>query len=249
MKFELQRRLAEDTDSYERDIVEKYVEYLVEAKDVVEVGNLLFDAEAMLQTFVCDTQLCFPEKKRGRSGGACSSCCVSYTPRLSKDERDRIEEILENLTERFPWLEKRMDKLGGYYEWDAAYDRMVTKDSAGRCVFLTPNTKDLGFYACTIHSYCLEKGLDPHLYKPSACVMFPLFILDVDSDEGTILVTSQHREVLNLGEEEDNYHEVGCMVPNKLAKEPMYREMKSTLVTMFGEKAWNILDESLRDRI
>lgn len=246
MKFELNKRLAEDTDSYERDPVEKYVEFRTEQGEIIEIGNLLFDVEAMLTPFVCDTRLCMGEAEK--KGGEYLSCCVVYAPRLSIREKERIEKILISLEERFPKLSSRLEKLEGFYEWDDQYDRLLTKDSKGRCVFLTPNKKDLGFYGCTIHSYCLENNLSPHLYKPSACVMFPLFILDVSDEEETILVTSHNREVMTLGEDEDNYHEMPCLLPNDLAEKPLYEEMKSTLVTMFGMKAWNLLDKAIKAR-
>ena len=106
MTFRLRKRLSEDTASYDRDESEKYVDYLTEKGRIVKVGNLLFDAGAMFQRFVCDTRLCIPGKNGNCGGGKrkSNSCCVAYTPRLSTKERDRIERILAGVLQRFPRL-------------------------------------------------------------------------------------------------------------------------------------------------
>jgi hypothetical protein len=249
MKFQLQKRLREDTDSYERDTIEKYLDYLREKERVIEIGNLLFEVPAMMQPYVCDTRLCIPGPKSNGSCRKCTSCCVVYAPRLSDAEKARIEKILPGMRERFPWLDARIKKIGGYYEWDDNYDRLLTKDSREFCVFLSPDTREFGFHACLIHAYCLEKGLSTDLYKPSVCVMFPLFLLETNDDKGTTLVTSHNREVMSLGEEDDGGHvAVSCLKKNARAKRPLYIEMKNTLVTMFGQRAWNLLDAALRER-
>jgi len=249
MAFRLRTRLSEDTASYDRDESEKYVDYLTEKGRIVKVGNLLFDAQAMLQEFVCDTRLCIPGKNGKIRGGKrkSNSCCVVYTPRLSTKERDRIDRILPGMLERFPRLGAAIEKAGGYYEWDEGFDRLLSKGRKSFCVFLTPDTGEFGFHGCMIHAYCLESNLSPYLYKPSACVMFPLFLLDVDEEDEVVLVTVHGEEVMRLGEDEDNYADVGCIHRNKIARRPVYVEMKDTLVHMFGAEAWRRLDRALRD--
>jgi len=249
MKFQLQKRLREDTESYERDPIEKYVDYLRENGRILEMGNLLFDTQAMTQPFVCNTRLCIPDSGRNGSRRKRSSCCVVCTSRLSTAERRRIEEILPGIRRRFKWLDARIKRLGGYYEWDESYDRLLTKDSLEHCVFLTPDTREFGFYACVIHVYCIENGLSPDWHKPSACVMFPLFLLETNDEKGAILVTSHSPEATALGEEDDGGHTaVGCLKKNPYARRPLYVEMNNTLITMFGQKAWDLLDGALRER-
>lgn len=249
-EYRLWDRLADDTEYYEKDDIEKYVEYLEEQGQLLWIGNLAFDVEAMLRPFVCHTSLCLPKSPIKRKVTT-KCCCVSYAPRLSTKERERIEEILPALKERFPFLEKQIERADGFYEWDEHYDRLICKTPKDLCVLMTPDDKEFGFFACLIHAYCLENDLNPHYYKPSACVMFPLFILDVENDgenAPTTLVTMHSREVMTLGEDEDNYQDVKCCQANKLAKTPVYIEMKSTLVSMFGEEVWGLLDEALKER-
>ncbi|MBN1868021.1 hypothetical protein JW916_12105 [Candidatus Sumerlaeota bacterium] len=257
MKFKLRKRLNEDTDYYELDPLVKYADFLEEKGRLVKVGNLRFDAQAMLRPFACDTRLCFPAKKakdtKSGKGGKKNlsprkncSCCVVYTPRLSTRERERLESILPGIRRRFPTLGKEIERKGGFYEWDEGFDRIVMKNGGDICIFQTTDTSEFGFHACMIHVYCKERRLSASLYKPSACVMFPIFILELGDDEDSILVTTHNREVRTLGEEDDEYIEPGCLKKNPLAKRPLYIEMKETLVHMFGAEAWRRLDHALK---
>jgi hypothetical protein len=248
MTIHLRKRLAEDTEYYDKDPIEKYAEYLKEEGRIVRIDNLLFDGKALGSTlFVCDSGQCIPSDPKKIKKNTC--CCSVYAPRLSTRERERIDEILPALKERFSFLEKAIEKAGGFFEWDEGYDRMVSKDKRGLCVFMTPSTEEFGFYGCTIHSWCLENKKSPWDYKPSACVMFPLFLLDLSNDEEELIVTAQSREVMTLGEEnDDNYCEVGCLKKKGKGKEPVYIAMKDTLVNMFGSRTWTQLDKALRER-
>jgi len=162
MKFQLQKRFREDTEFYERDPIEKYVDYLREKGRILEMGNLLFDTQAMTQPFVCSTRQCIPDS--GRNGSR-------------------------------------------------------------------------------------RNGLSPDRHKPSACVMFLLFLLETNDEKGTILVASHSPEVMALGEADDGGHTaVGCLKKNPYACGPLYVEMKNTLIAMFGQKAWDLLDRALRER-
>jgi len=245
-KYRLRKRLAEDTEYYDKDPIEKYLDYLNEQERLVRVGNLVFDSEAMLRPFACNTELCM-KNGVGRKGKK-RSCCVDYAPRLSTREREKIDEILPGLVERFPWFRRAIDKAGGFYDWDENFDRIVAKNKKGSCVFITPDAEEFGFHACAIHAYCLENGLSRYDYEPSACLMFPLFLLDVDDEDGTILVTSHSKEVMTMGEDEENYVEVACCKPNEFASEPTYVFMRETLVNMFGAEVWRRLDKALRQR-
>jgi hypothetical protein len=256
MKFTLRKRLNDDTDYYDLDSVVKYSHYLEEQGRLVQVGNLRFDAQEMMRPFVCDTCLCIPPKgnNNGRAKPPATgprkncSCCVVYTPRLSTQERERIEKILPGLRRRFPNLGKAIDRKDGFYEWDETYDRLVHKYGKDLCIFQTPDTSEFGFHACMIHAYCRENRLSETFYKPSACVMFPLYLLDLGEDNGGLLITAHTHEVCVIGEDDDDYVEPGCLKKNPLAKRPLYIEMKNTLVHMFGLKAWSILDRELRKR-
>ncbi len=246
-KYLLRKKLCEDTEYYDKDTIEKYIDYLEEKGRLLKIENLYFDVEAMLRPFVCDTRLCIasPKAKRSRK----KSCCVDYAPRLSTRERERIDKILPDLLKRFPRLKDTLEEAEGYYVWDESYDRTVNKNENGHCVFLTTDTGEFGFHGCMIHAFCKEKGLSRYLYEPSACVMFPLFILDVDTDEDTLLVSGHSEEVMTIDEDDDeNFVDVGCCKPNKLAKRPLYIEMKETFVHMFGAGAWERLDRALRKR-
>jgi hypothetical protein len=249
---EFNPRLTEDTEYYDKDEIIKYVDYLEEHDRLVKIDNLMLDGRALLTPFVCNTELCVkPEcgKKKKDKKRFMGSCCVCYSPRLSTKERERIDEILPKLKERFPTLARRINEAEGYYHWDESYDRMVNNDGLSRCVFMAPDKDELGFHGCYIHAWCLEQGLDPAEWKPSACIMFPLFLLDVDSDEGTMLLTIHSEEVMAIGESEENYDHVGCLPKNKLAVEPIYRSMRDTIIYMFGEETYERIEEAMEQYV
>ncbi|MFW6287064.1 MAG: hypothetical protein ACOC29_03900 [Candidatus Sumerlaeota bacterium] len=248
--IEFNPRLTEDTEYYDKDEIVKYVDYLEEQGRLIRIDNLLLDGDAMLTPFVCDTELCVKPKcgnKKKDKKRFCGSCCVCYSPRLSTRERERIDKILPEVKERFPIIARRINKADGYYHWDEGYDRMVNNDSLMRCVFMMPDKEELGFHGCAIHAWCLEQGLDPAEWKPSACIMFPLFLLDVDSDEGTMLLTIHSEEVMAIGESEENYDTVDCIPDNRLATDPIYRSMRDTIVYMFDEETWNRIKTAMEE--
>jgi hypothetical protein len=250
MKFRLEQQLCKDTESYERNVVDKYAEFLEEEGRILRIGNLLFDVEAMLRPFVCDSRLCIPDSD-GKIQGKCrktDSCCSVYTPRLSSDERNRIEELLPGLRQRFPELNVALSEKGGYFEWDDGYDRMLLKDASENfCIFLTSSEEDLGFRGCMIHAWCLENGLSPMHYKPSACGMFPLYLMDL-SENDEILVTAHGKKSVTLGDADAPYYKIGCQKRCPSDTPPLYVSMKGTLEHMFGAEAWRLLDKGLKQR-
>jgi hypothetical protein len=249
-KIQLRKRLSEDTEYYDQDVIEKYIDFLEEKGRLERVGNLLLDAQALSRPFACDTTQCVSCGKTGRGRKKLSSCCEIYTPRLSTRERECLDSILPVLYKRFPRLQKTIEKAGGYYEWDEGYDRMVNKGDNGLCVFMTPDTNEFGFHACKIHAWCLETGKSPFDYKPSACVMFPLFLLDTGRDDGTILLSVHSREIMTMGETDDgSYQEVGCLKAAKADAPPVYREMRTTLENMFGVSVWKQMDQVLKKQV
>jgi hypothetical protein len=247
MKYKLRKRLYDDTAYYELDIIDKYVDYLTEQDRVLTFDNLMFDKEAMLMPFGCNTALCVPDAE-GKINGRkrkCQCCCDIYAPRLSTQEREKIDKILPAMRKRYPALDKALQKADSYYEWDENYDRMIVKQKKHLCVFQTPDTKDLGFHGCYLHAWCLEKKLSRLEYQPSACIMFPIFILEC-GDEERVLVTAHTEEVRTLGETEEVDCNLPCMKANPHAKLPRYQYMKDTLIYMFGQEVWNRLDKALQ---
>ena len=248
-RHHLRQRLTTDTEYYDAEMVVKYVDFLEENGRLIRVDNLYFDAEAMLEPFACDTCQCIPGPDGRTAAGKkrSSSCCVVMTPRLSTTERERMDGILPGLLERFPDLAARVAKAGGYYEWDDGYDRMVLKSKDGLCIFMTQDTEEFGFHACQVHAWCLENGKEPGLYKPSACVMFPLFLLDIDGDDETALVSRHSRETSIVADDEENYRKVGCLGKGSIGRIPLYVTMKSTLEYMFSPAVWRALDARMRE--
>jgi hypothetical protein len=249
----LRKRLQDDTDYYAYETITKYIEYLKEQNRVLRFGDVYFDVAAMQFPFVCDTRLCIPcrdgktitGKRRRRT------CCGGYAPQLSTVERKRIDSILPDVCKRFLGLDRRIAKHGGYYKWDENYDRLLTRPEGDWCIFMARDPQELGFHACLLHAYCNEQGLDPKEYKPAPCIMFPLVLLESeDAGKKNVLVTRHTHEVMTLDEDEDDdkYIALDCCKRNPLAQNPLYKEMRDTLVYMFGRELWEALDKALSER-
>ncbi len=253
MKHELKKRLREDTDYYHLDPLVKYTSYLEEEGRLLKIDNVYFDAQAMLDPFVCDTRLCIPGKNGRTITGLKThrTCCGGYAPRVSPNEKKRIESILPEIEKRFPALEQLIKKEGGFYEWDEDYDRLLVRPKEDWCIFMSNDPESLGFHFCMLHVFCNENGLNPLDYKPSACLMFPLVLMDVDEKENIMLISKHSYEVATVGEggdsDEDDYLNLACCSPNRLATKPLYVEMRDTLEYMFGETVWRRLDKALAE--
>jgi Fe-S-cluster containining protein len=106
-------------------------------------------------------------------------------------------------TSRADWFEPEV-----YADGDFPGGRFrSTRVASGTCIFKNKNRR-----GCSIHSYCLENGLDYHDIKPVLCWLFPLtvetgalcpqnVVLEkslVCVDRGITLYQSQRGEVGNL---------------------------------------------------
>jgi len=59
-----------------------------------------------------------------------------------------------------------------------------TRVKNGKCVFANPAGR-----GCTIHAYCLEKGVDYHAFKPMVSTLFPLTF-----EQGVLVPSSEARD-------------------------------------------------------
>ena len=108
----------------------------------------------------------------------------------------------------------------------------------GACQFVI---YDQGLTACAIHKTCLEEGLDPWVYKPLGCSLWPLAIVDYEDDDGNdrLLLTMYARATEGLFESEPDgdspdESEFACLVDKAPEYDPMYRSCKSVIVHTFG---------------
>ena len=100
--------------------------------------------------------------------GFCHDQCCSYGVDIDAANMERLRGLgaaFENFVGTPPsnWFEPALIDDAEFPSGRHGRTRAV----AGKCVFAAPR-------GCKIHAFCLENGLDYHLYKPMVSILFPL---------------------------------------------------------------------------
>ncbi len=240
----LNKRLDQNLEYYDYPVERRYIDYLRETDNAIEIGNLIVDIPQVVQRkFLCHTDLCI-----GCNGGNSllnRSCCSTFEVRVAPEEMERIEPLVPLVAERHPSIAAELARRDGqwwYYNENDYNKTMEDKDDGG-CIFLTP--REGGMYKCSLHALALEKGWNPSRCKPAACTMYPLFVMTVDDD---LLLTCTCADTKTVIDDTDNYRHFRCLEKNEMAALPLYQEMKGVLIEMFGQKVWNAIDKEARKR-
>lgn len=104
---------------------------------------------------------------------ACSFCndqCCSYGVDIDEDNAQRLLAMGDDF-KRFvgvPQGEWFTDEVVEDAEFPSGRHRR-TRTRGSHCVFHKPDGR-----GCLIHAYCIESGLDYHLYKPMVSILFPV---------------------------------------------------------------------------
>lgn len=240
--YRIDPQIETDSDSYDRDIIEKYLDYLQETDNAIEVGNVVFDVEQLVRRkFVCDTRLCL--KKTNGYFSKRRSCCTEYSVRVSSDERDVIEDFMPKIRKHYPDIGEAIDVAGDFAEFDDWFDRVIRKKSDGTCMFLSDQGG--GIFHCAIHGAALKEKESPFEQKPSACTLFPLCYLEHD---GGIILTAYSLQNARVIEEENEPIPYDCCEPNPLAEKPLYIEMAKTIQDLLGKECYDRFVKKIKKR-
>ena len=106
---------------------------------------------------------------------ACSFCndqCCSYGVDIDEDNAQRLLGLGSDFKAFVgaPVSEWFTDEVMEDAEFPSGRNRR-TQTRGSHCVF---HKKDGDGRGCLIHAYCLENGLDYHLYKPMVSILFPV---------------------------------------------------------------------------
>jgi hypothetical protein len=250
-------RRAEALRLYVADLgkapVQRYAKVQRERGRLISIGNVDVDVDLVVErTFLCDRHRCIQwtphERKEDAKPLIDNSCCSRYTVPVTDLDRERVAEIL-------PLVRKRLDKAHPLnvdeaeppYELQEDYSFAMRERDSGACQFVV---YDQGRTACAIHKTCLEEGLNPWVYKPLGCSLWPLALLDYEDEAGTdrILLTIYARATEGLfendpdGDGPDESH-FACLVDKDPAYDPMYRACQGVLVHAFGPEFYRELDK------
>lgn len=104
---------------------------------------------------------------------ACTFCndqCCSYGVDIDTDNAEKLLALGANFDAFIghPRSEWFTDEIVEDAEFPSGRYRR-TQTRGNHCVFHKPDGR-----GCLIHAYCIENGLDYHLYKPMVSILFPL---------------------------------------------------------------------------
>lgn len=104
------------------------------------------------------------------SCGFCNDQCCSYGVDIDADNADKLLAMGDDFKAfvGVPESEWFTDEIVDDAEFPSGRNRR-TRVRGGHCVFHKP-----GGRGCLIHAWCIEKGLDYHLFKPMVSILFPL---------------------------------------------------------------------------
>ncbi|OPZ17605.1 MAG: hypothetical protein BWZ10_01172 [candidate division BRC1 bacterium ADurb.BinA364] len=231
---------------YDFSVERRYADYLKETGRAIVIDNLIVDAPNVVERkFLCHTDLCLG--KRPEKGMRGKGCCSTFDVRVAPDEVKRIEPMLPRIKERFPYIARAIDQEGGeWWHYDAEdYNKTLNIKENGGCIFLGP--RENGIFPCALHALALEDGLDPKRLKPSACIMYPLFMIELDDNEYLLTCTCAETHPVICGAETE-HHDFPCLNPNGKAAEPLYKAMGGVIEMMFGESAYRRLCREAQQR-
>jgi hypothetical protein len=239
--------------------VQRYVNVQKTRGRLITVGNVDVDVEHVVErTFLCDRHRCIQwtphEHKKDARPLIDRSCCSRYTVPVTDLDRERVEEIL-------PLVRKRLDAKHPLvldaseppYEVQDDYSFAMRERENGACQFVVYED---GLTGCAIHKTCLEEGLDPWVYKPLGCSLWPLAILDYEDDDGKkrLLLTIYARATEGLFESEPDGESAeessfACLVDRDPAYDPMYRACREVLEHTFGDEFYRRLDRAAQKHL
>ena len=234
--------------------VQRYAKVKKQLGRLISIGNVDVDVEHLVdRTFLCDRHRCIQWSPKN-AALIDRSCCSHYTVPVTDLDRERVAEILPLVRKR---LEKDhplvVDPSETPYEVQDDFSMAMRERESGACQFVI---YDKGLTSCAIHKTCLEEGLDPWVYKPLGCSLWPLAILDYEDDDGNdrLLLTIYARATEGLFESEpdgDSADEssFACLVDKDPDYDPMYRACKGVIVHTFGSEFYAKLDKAAQKHL
>jgi hypothetical protein len=239
------------TQDLNQQPVERYVALQRSIGRMPRVGKVDVDADQIiLRRFLCDRHRCIQwtphESKSDARPLIDRSCCSSYTVPISESDRQKVEEILPLVRRRLAKQHPlRIDETEPFYDIDDDFSLHLRETDRGTCEFVL---YEAGRTTCAVHKTCLEEGLDVWEYKPIACSLWPLALVDYeDNGESRYLLTAYSTATSGLFEsdgdnDEENEDRFACLVDDAAEYEPLYKSQQGILSYLLGDGFYKELD-------
>jgi hypothetical protein len=242
MPFSLSGRYERWLHESDDDPWDKYIQELRDNAELLEIENVQIDVPAVVQRrFSCVSHECAPSRRDAERRSCCADLDVDLTPEEIRDLGGAFEPIRDFLEARDP-LWKRRRGSGPRFTFESTMQRSMDytrtlRRPRGRCVFSYMDG-DNGL-RCGVHAACIEHGLDLKKVKPRVCHMFPLLLTDLSDGRFflTSMADSRNAPLIDF----DDHWRYPCL-DSRAEWQPLYREMRETLIELFGAEFYAALD-------
>jgi hypothetical protein len=216
----------------EQTLFRRFFAALRENPDVVRSGRTYVDVPgAVLRRVACSDGVCMRERRGRELIG--KTCCTTFSVPVEPRDVRRIERVLPELA-RVRDVGRAVERAGGFHYREGRQEWLRTRPS-GACVFLSAPAGEPP--RCTIHEWALGRGLDHRLYKPEACCLFPLYLVEWGDE---VLVTGYGSALMREMEPEEagQIERFRCTHPRGGAGRPLVVEQREELEYRLGARCW-----------
>jgi len=239
MAFKVQSEIIEGDHARHHIRERKYVQALRDKGLLIEIDNLLIDAEQLvLRTFQCNTNYCV-SCSGGRGGKEYSgSCCTDLHVDVNKAEQAKIHELAEmaksklgiDASDPLYAIGERVLRED-YTEIDDDGDEILQHRKNGSCVMSWMDST--GQLRCSINSLVEKLELNLTDYKPDPCFIFPLHYAEFG--EGQHIITLLTEETRPWVEQHEAVTKLRCLSEPEPGSPPAYEFLRWELDYMLGD--------------
>jgi hypothetical protein len=140
--------------------------------------------------------------------GFCRDACCEHGVDVDLGNAERLRALPRDFHDRIAephdrWFTADVVKDGEF----PGGEHVRTRIHDGACVF-----RNEGARGCAIHGYCLEQGLDYHLFKPMVSVLFPVtfeqgvLTASGEAADGSLVCSGQGSSLYDGAREELRYY-------------------------------------------
>ena len=250
------------TDDLEQQPLDRYVTLQRSIGRLMAIGKVDVDVDQLIERrFLCDRHRCIQWTPHERKADARPlidrSCCSTYDVAITESDRQKVEEILPLVRRRLARSHPLHDGTEPFYDIEDDFSLRLRETDRGTCEFVL---YEAGRTTCAIHKTCLEEKLDVWEYKPIACSLWPLAIVDYEADgpgapHTRHLVTAYTNATAGLFEqtaddsEDEGEERFACLVDDAAEYEPLYQAQEGVLRYVLGDAFYDELDRRARQHL
>jgi hypothetical protein len=204
-----------------------YIKKLKKEGKIFEHGNLMFDKKSLLETrYTCDPRICL----RVKNGVYHGSCCTDYSVDLTKEEENKITELLETgkkeCLKKYPWV--LTEKL---YERNHDGSHYLRHRKNNTCALSVVKG---GVILCVLDLLAKKFELNRALYKPSTCFSWPFDCMRLGDKIFVTTINGKNSSYLSQGTS-------GLRCVSGLEGKAAHKALASQIKHYAGEKAHKML--------